>query len=82
MLKILVIFEYIELITIKKYAIISIHNYRFIVGFNAGLIGAGVLGFIQPTTSAVLHNTSTLCIGLRSMKIGYLIKNYSKNQEG
>ena len=44
------------------------NNYRFIVGFNAGLIGAGVLGFIQPTTSAVLHNTSTLCIGLRSMK--------------
>ncbi len=44
------------------------NNYRFIVGFNTGLIGAGVLGFIQPTTSAVLHNTSTLCIGLRSMK--------------
>ena len=44
------------------------NNYRFIVGFNAGLIGAGVLGFIQPTTSAVLHNTSTLCIGLKSMK--------------
>ena len=63
MLKILVIFEYIELIII-----ISIHNYRFIVGFNAGLIGAGVLGILQPTTSALLHNTSTLCIGLRSMK--------------
>ena len=48
---------------------LTVHNnYRFIVGFNAGLIGAGVLGFIQPTTSAVLHNTSTLCIGLRSMK--------------
>lgn len=44
------------------------NNYRFIVGFNTGLIGAGVLGFIQPTTSALLHNTSTLCIGLRSMK--------------
>ena len=63
MLKILVIFEYIELIII-----ISIHNYRFIVGFNAGLIGVGVLGILQPTTSALLHNTSTLCIGLRSMK--------------
>ena len=44
------------------------NNYRFIVGFNAGLIGAGVLGILQPTTSALLHNTSTLCIGLRSMK--------------
>ena len=44
------------------------NNYRFIVSFNTGLIGAGVLGFIQPTTSALLHNTSTLCIGLNSMK--------------
>lgn len=68
MLKILVIFENIEPINMKKHVIISIHNYRFIVGFNTSLIGAGVLGFIQPTTSALLHNTSTLCIGLRSMK--------------
>ena len=54
---------------ISNHLMCRIHNnYRFIVGFNAGLIGAGVLGFIQPTTSALLHNTSTLCIGLRSMK--------------
>lgn len=43
-------------------------NYRFIVGFNAGLIGLGVSGVIQPTTSALLHNTSTLAIGLKSMQ--------------
>ncbi|MGN0203644.1 MAG: heavy metal translocating P-type ATPase [Coprococcus sp.] len=43
-------------------------NYRFIVGFNTGLIVLGVGGIIQPTTSALLHNTSTLVIGLKSMQ--------------
>jgi heavy metal translocating P-type ATPase len=42
-------------------------NYRMIVGINAGLILLGVGGVIQPTTSALLHNTSTLAITLRSM---------------
>lgn len=42
-------------------------NYRFIVGFNLLLIALGVSGFIMPTTSALLHNTSTLMIGLKSM---------------
>ena len=42
-------------------------NYRFIVTFNAGLILIGVGGILQPTTSALLHNTSTLYIGLKSM---------------
>lgn len=44
------------------------HNYRTIVGFNAGLIVLGVAGIIQPTVSALLHNTSTLVISLRSMQ--------------
>ena len=43
-------------------------NYRTIVGFNSGLIVLGVFGVIAPTTSALLHNTSTLLIGLQSMK--------------
>ncbi|MCD8249596.1 MAG: heavy metal translocating P-type ATPase [Lachnospiraceae bacterium] len=43
-------------------------NYRTIVGFNTGLILLGVAGVLQPTTSALLHNTSTLAISLRSMK--------------
>ena len=42
-------------------------NYRFIVTFNAGLILLGVGGILQPTTSALLHNTSTLYIGFKSM---------------
>lgn len=42
-------------------------NYRFIVGFNFMLIVLGVAGFIQPTTSAMLHNMSTLGISLKSM---------------
>ena len=42
-------------------------NYRFIVGFNLMLIVLGVTGVIQPTLSALLHNMSTLGIGLKSM---------------
>ena len=43
-------------------------NYRSIVGINSTLIGLGVLGIIQPTTSALLHNTSTLLISMGSMR--------------
>lgn len=43
-------------------------NYRMIVGINAGLILLGVGGVLQPTTSALLHNTSTLAISLKSMQ--------------
>ncbi len=46
-------------------------NYSGIVGINTALIALGVAGVIQPTTSALLHNTSTLAISLESMK-GYL----------
>ena len=43
-------------------------NYRFIVSFNAGLIVLGVAGIIPPTMSALLHNGSTLAIGMNSME--------------
>ena len=43
-------------------------NYRMIVGINTGLIVLGVAGMIPPTTSALLHNTSTLWISTKSMK--------------
>lgn len=42
-------------------------NYRGVVGINAALIVLGVAGIIRPTTSALLHNTSTLAISLKSM---------------
>lgn len=42
-------------------------NYRFVLGFNSALIVAGVAGFIAPTLSALLHNTSTVAISLASM---------------
>ena len=42
-------------------------NYRFVIGFNLGLILLGVAGVIAPATSALLHNTSTLGISLKSM---------------
>lgn len=61
-----------ELVTLKKISNGLIkrisHNYHTIVGFNAGLITLGVCGVIMPTTSALLHNTSTLLIGLKSMQ--------------
>ena len=41
-------------------------NYRKIVGINGGLIGLGVFGVVQPATSALVHNLSTLAIGLSS----------------
>lgn len=60
-----------EVVTLKKLSnqlMKRIHqNYRMIVGFNAGLIALGVGGIIPPTTSALLHNTSTIAISLRSM---------------
>ena len=43
-------------------------NYRRIVGINGSLIALGVTGVIQPTMSALIHNTSTLLIGMDSMK--------------
>ena len=42
-------------------------NYRFIIGFNCALIVLGVAGILPPTTSALLHNMSTLGISLKSM---------------
>jgi P-type E1-E2 ATPase len=44
------------------------NNYRAIVSFNSLLIALGVIGIIQPTTSALLHNASTLAISLKSME--------------
>lgn len=60
-----------ELVTLRRLSaalMTRIHkNYRFIVGFNLMLIVLGVTGIIQPTLSALLHNMSTLGIGLKSM---------------
>lgn len=42
-------------------------NYRFIVSFNSALIALGVAGIITPSSSALLHNGSTIISGLRSM---------------
>ena len=43
-------------------------NYRKIVGFNSGLIALGVVGVLPPTTTALLHNGSTILISVNSMK--------------
>ena len=61
-----------EIVTLKRLSTAlmkRIHNnYRTIIGINGGLIALGVTGIIMPTTSALLHNMSTLTISLRSMR--------------
>lgn len=61
-----------EIITLKKISDRLVKridkNYKTIVSFNTGLIILGVMGILQPTTSALLHNSSTITIGLNSMK--------------
>lgn len=61
-----------ELVTLKKISNGLMErirkNYVSIVGINGGLIGLGVAGVVQPTTSALIHNTSTVAISLNSMK--------------
>ena len=42
-------------------------NYRFVIGFNGGLIALGAAGVLAPATSAMLHNLSTLGVSLHSM---------------
>ena len=42
-------------------------NYRFVLSFNSALIILGALGILQPATSAMLHNLSTIGISLKSM---------------
>ncbi len=42
-------------------------NYRFVIGFNGGLILLGAMGLLAPAASALLHNTSTLLLSLHSM---------------
>jgi P-type E1-E2 ATPase len=42
-------------------------NYRTIVGFNTGLIALGIAGILPPATSAMLHNGSTVALGLKSL---------------
>ena len=62
------LFELVTLRRLSEALMARIHrNYRFIVGFNLMLILLGVGGIIQPTTSALLHNMSTLGISLKSM---------------
>ena len=63
------LYEIVTLKVLSDSLMRRIHsNYRKIVGFNSALIVLGVAGIIQPTTSAFLHNASTLGISLASMR--------------
>ena len=62
------LFELVTLRRLSEALMKRIHgSYRFIVGFNLSLILLGVAGILPPTTSELLHNTSTLCISLQNM---------------
>ena len=62
------LFELVILRRLSEALMARIHgSYRFIVGFNLSLILLGVTGILPPTTSALLHNTSTLGISLKNM---------------
>lgn len=62
------LWELVELRRIAMALMARIHsNYRFVIGFNGALIALGVAGVLPPTTSATLHNLSTLGVSLRSM---------------
>ena len=62
------LFELVTLRHLSEALMARIHrDYRFIVGFNLSLIVLGVAGVLPPTTSALLHNMSTLGISLKSM---------------
>ena len=62
------LFALVTLRKISQALMERIHgSYRFIVGFNLSLILLGVAGILPPTTSALLHNGSTLGISLRNM---------------
>ena len=60
-----------ELVTLRRLSTALMErinaNYRFIVGFNAGLIILGAVGVIPPSTAALLHNGSTMIISGKSM---------------
>ena len=62
------LYELVALREISTKLVSRIHkNYVRIVGINSGLIVLGVTGIIMPTTSALLHNTSTIAIGMDGM---------------
>lgn len=77
------LFELVALRKISTNLMGRIHkNYVRIVGINSGLIILGVSGVVQPTTSALLHNTSTIAISMKGMsgwKTGVTIRDGKEN---
>ena len=60
-----------SLVTLRELSLALIHrihsSYRFVLGFNSGLLLLGLLGLLPPSTSAFLHNLSTLGLGIHNM---------------
>lgn len=60
-----------QLVVLKQISTLLMHrvnfNFDFVIGFNASLIGLGVMGILPPATTALLHNGSTIALSLHSM---------------
>lgn len=60
-----------ELVTLRRLSCLLMDririNYRAILGFNSFLILMGMFGILTPTATAILHNGSTVLIGMNSM---------------
>ena len=46
-------------------------DYKVIIGLNSTLIILGVLGLLSPSTTALMHNVSTIGIGLGNTKMKF-----------
>lgn len=61
-----------QLVTLKLISRLLVErissNYHFVISFNGGLIACGVLGILPPALLALLHNLSTIGVGLHSMR--------------
>ena len=72
-----------ELVRLRQLAMALMHriqnNYRFVIGFNGALIALGVAGILPPTTSAMLHNLSTLGVSLHSMSALPILKSEQRS---
>ena len=62
-----------ELVTLRRLSRAMLdrigRNYRFILQFNTALLLLGLAGILPPTTAALLHNLSTMGVGLGSMRL-------------
>ena len=74
-----------DLVTLRKLSVGMLDkinsNYRNIVAVNGSLLVLGVMGVIQPSTSSMIHNLSTMLFGAMSTKSVLKDNDYSNDIE-